>query len=502
MSEKRLKLHWVTAVIESLKTLKEMFLPLIILIFADGFGARGSGPWYQEYWSFILLSGLIVILLVSGLIKWKRFEYWFEEDELRIESGLFIRKKRYIPFDRIQSLDYTEGIFHRPLKLVKVKVETAGNSGSLKAEAELTAITKEAANRVEREMSEAKKRKVSLGIEEQLIEELPTKVNQIFMMSTRDLLILATTSGGIGLILSGVAIFMTQFANLIPFDLVYEEISGFIKSGLLIVAIVVFLGFFIVWGISVVMTYLAYYGYSVSLDKEDIVIVRGLIEKKRATVPLKRVQSVRIIENPFRQLFGYATVVIENAGGGLGEGATINLFPLVKKTAINGPLKEIFTDLIIEEPTQKLPIRGRRYFYRINFLWMLPVVGVLTYLFYPYGLFSLLLSPFIVLWGMWQHRSASYEMYCNQLTMRFRRFSLNTAYLMKNRIQSMEIKQNYFHRKKSVATLSASVKSGMRTFNAQVSHMEETEAERILKWYEPKRDEHNCRNEKKDSRTE
>jgi len=66
----------------------------------------------------------------------------------------------------------------------------------------------------------------------------------------------------------------------------------------------------------------------------------------------------------------------------------------------------------------------------------------------------------------------------------------------------MEIKQNYFHRKKSVATLSASVKSGMRTFNAQVSHMEETEAERILKWYEPKRDEHNCRNEKKDSRTE
>lgn len=32
------------------------------------------------------------------------------------------------------------------------------------------------------------------------------------------------------------------------------------------------------------------------------------------TVPLNRVQSVRIIENPFRQLFGYAAVAIDSAG--------------------------------------------------------------------------------------------------------------------------------------------------------------------------------------------
>ena len=117
-----------------------------------------------------------------------------------------------------------------------------------------------------------------------------------------------------------------------------------------------FLGLLVVWGISVAMTLLAYYGFTVALDKEDIVITRGLIEKKRATVPLNRVQSVRIIENPLRQFFGYANVVIDNAGGGLGDGATINLFPLVKKKNINGPLKEIFPELIVEEPAGKLPV--------------------------------------------------------------------------------------------------------------------------------------------------
>ena len=70
------------------------------------------------------------LLLFSSrvIIKWKRFEYWFEDDELRIEYGLFVKKKRYIPFDRIQSLDYTEGILHRPLQACQSE---GGNSRQL-----------------------------------------------------------------------------------------------------------------------------------------------------------------------------------------------------------------------------------------------------------------------------------------------------------------------------------------------------------------------------------
>ena len=52
-----------------------------------------------------------------------------------------MKKKRYIPFERIQSLDFSEGILQRPFGLVKVKVETASSSSS-EAEAVLTAIKK------------------------------------------------------------------------------------------------------------------------------------------------------------------------------------------------------------------------------------------------------------------------------------------------------------------------------------------------------------------------
>ena len=486
MSEPRYKLHWITALIEVLKTAKEAILPLIVLLFANGF--NDTGKWYLDYLTFMIFGVLMIAFFITGIIKWKRFEYWFEDDELRIEYGLFVKKKRYIPFDRIQSLDYTEGILHRPFKLVKVKVETAGGSTSKKAEAELTAITKEAAELIERELADAKSGKRVLQVEdgEDTVEfpiEVEPQAKPVFKMSAKDLVILATTSGGIGIILSGAGVFLSQFAELIPFEWMYEELSSFITFGALLIALAVFIGFVIVWGLSVAMTFFSYYGFTVSLDERDIIITRGLLEKKRMTVPLNRVQSVRIIENPFRQLFGYAAVAVDSAGGGGAEGAKINLFPLVKKKDIEGPLKELFQELILDEPSQKLPVRGRHFFYRIDFLWMLPAVGALIYYFFPYGMLSLLIIPIIVLFGLWQHRSAAISISGNQLTMRFRGFSLQTAYLMRKRIQSMKMKRNYFHKRKQVATLVASIKSGMGVFEAQVSHMDEVEAEKILSWY-------------------
>lgn len=493
MSEQqRYKLHWITAVIETLKTLKEAILPLVVLIFANGFKGGGTGLWYLDYLSFIIFGVLIISLFVSGIIKWKRFEYWFEDDELRIESGLFVKKKRYIPFDRIQSLDYTEGIFHRPFGLVKVKVETAGSSSAKQAEGELTAITKEAAKRVETEMAEAKKRQrempategeMATPIEEMPIEE-ESNFRKIFSMTSKDLLVLATTSGGVGVILSGVAIFLSQFGELLPFEWMFEEISAFIKFGVLIVAIAVFLGLLGVWILSVGMTLLSHYNFTVEMNEEDIVITRGLLEKKKVTVPLKRIQSVVVVENPFRKLFGYATVSIHSAGGGVGQSSKINLFPIVKRDRVLTYLEEVFPDLHLEEPANRLTAKSRPFYYRIDFLWMLPVIGAFTYFFFPYGLFSLAIIPVIIALGIWQHRSAAYDIISNQLTMRFRGISLQTAYMKKKRIQSMEMKQSYFHRRKGVATVIANIKSGMGVYHANVHHMDVEEAETILRWYE------------------
>lgn len=495
MSNERYQLHWITAVISVIKTLKEMIIPIIVLVFVNG--VNDTGIWFLDYLTFILFGLALVLFFITGIVKWKRYTYWFEEDELRIEYGLFVKKKRYIPFDRIQSLDYTESILHRPFKLIKVSIETAGESTKVSSEAELTAITKEAAAVIEQELAAAKRRKQAVDDSTDEIEmaasvaqpiESTRPATPIFQMPMQNLLMLASTSGGIGLILSGALAFLSQFIDVLPLREIYEEMAVFIKSGILFVLILVIIGLLLVWGISVLMNLLAYHSFTVHVDEEDLVITRGLLEKKRATVPLKRVQSVRIIENPFRQLFGYAAVIIDNPGGGIsGDGARIKLMPLVKKSQMLAPLQTLFPHIQFDAPSKKLRQRSRRFYYRVHYLWMLPVIGAVTYFFFPYGLWSFLLVPIVLCLGIWRHHSAAYEVSGDQLTIRSRFFSLETTYVQKRRIQSMQMRQNYFQRKNKVATIAGAIKSGMLPIFAEVRHMEEEEAARLLKWYEPKR---------------
>src|SRR5690625_656384 len=90
---------------------------------------------------FIFLSFLaifLILLIISSVLSWLRFTYRVEENELRIEQGVFIRKKRYISINRIHKIDLTADVIHRLFKLTKVQIDTASSGGG--AEVSLSAI--------------------------------------------------------------------------------------------------------------------------------------------------------------------------------------------------------------------------------------------------------------------------------------------------------------------------------------------------------------------------
>ncbi len=482
MSESK-RLHPISAVASFLKQLKELIIPFVLLFVLNGGGDKGG---FWDYMPLISMAVVLVVVLVAGFIKWLRFTYRLAEGELRIEYGLFVKKKRYIPFDRIQSLNFSEGIIHRPFGLVKVKVETAGSSNSRESEAELTAILKEEALELERIIYREKRKASSAEMSEEVeSEKTGNEEKAVFRMNAKDIWVLAATSGGIGVILSGVGVFLSQFSEFIPYESVYDEMMMFVKSGLAIIAVLSFIVLVVAWVVSVGWTFVVYGDFTIRLNDDNLVITRGLLEKKQVTVPLNRVQGIRIVENPLRQLLGFCTVVIENAGGSVLEkdSSTIKLMPVVRKKRVEGLLKEIFPDYELSESFDKLPRRAlRRYIIRAA-VWVLIPAVIAAILFWPFGLLAILLVlPFGMI-GYLQHRTGGWNLSGNQLALRYRGILKHTAYMKKNRIQSLDAKQSRFQARKDLTTITTTLKSGQAGYSSEVADLEERDASRIYDWF-------------------
>src|SRR5699024_2891273 len=79
-----------------------------------GLGA-GAIAFFQNsfFWALIFIGAVILLLMTFSVISWFRFTYRVEDGELRIEKGIFIRKKRYIPIHRIHKIDFSANVIHR-----------------------------------------------------------------------------------------------------------------------------------------------------------------------------------------------------------------------------------------------------------------------------------------------------------------------------------------------------------------------------------------------------
>ena len=489
MSNEKYKLHPVTAIINVVKALKDLLVPIVIILLANGFNLNfdyRNEDFFGEMVPLIFLVVIVFWTMINGLIKWATFTYWFEDNELRVEYGLFVKKKRYIPFDRIQNLNYKEGIFHRIFKLVQVQVETAG-SKSGKPEAELTAVTREAADEIELRMNRAKQKECSIEVGETKQEILEESSSIVHKMKVPELLLLATTSSGVGVVLAGVFAVVSQFAEFIPFDSIYEEFAFLLKYSFIAVAILIAMALLLTWVISVGLTFLNYYDFTVTKENNRLIITRGLIEKKRVTIPLNRVQAIKIVENPFQQMLGLVAIAVESAGGGFSGEADkkIILFPLISKKEALKPLQELFPEYDFTMiPSVKPPKRGQSFFYRIDFLWLIPTIVAVSYFFYPYGLLSLLLIFPVLLLGRWQFKTTGYTINNQQITIVSRLISRVTFFAMKKRIQVTESSQTYFQKRKSIGSVKIVVMSGMTGASAVVRHIEQEDAEKIFNWYE------------------
>ncbi|SIB67859.1 Bacterial membrane flanked domain [Mycobacteroides abscessus subsp. abscessus] len=94
----------------------------------------------------------------------------------------------------------------------------------------------------------------------------------------------------------------------------------------------------------------------------------------------------------------------------------------------------------------------------------------------------MLLLPAVV-WSFLKFRAAGWHISGSQLTLRYRTFSKHTVYMMKNKVQSLSLKESRFQKRKQLATVEATVKSGSGGSGGKAADLDISDAEQIYKWY-------------------
>jgi putative membrane protein len=468
------RLHPIAIIINAGKNIKKFIYSLIPFVFFR------HSPKDVIIFGLIALFILIFIVFLTSLLSWIRYTYRMENGELRIEYGLFIRKKRYIPLERIQSLDLSEGILQQMFGLVKVQVETAGGGHSEEAEIVLSAITKQEAQVLQNYVTS----KNSDYQEDKLAPETAL----IYKISSSGLLLLSLTSGGVGVVVSAVLAFLSQLDDFIPYKKWFGRFEHWAESSIITVTVLVFIGLLLAWMIALVRTILKYANFTVVKSENDIIISQGLLEKRQITVPIKRIQAIRISENIISQILGLATVYIESAGGSTKniEGSKVLLLPMVRLKGIAEVIEPNLNEFHITSGFHPVPKKALfRYIIRS---WYIPVPVVIASLVFlkTWGLLSFTLLGIMTIIAILKYKSAGWNIESQQLSLRFRGIVRTTVFMRKNKIQSLEIGESYFQRRKNLGSIKAVVKSGTGPSGGTVRDLGREDIKVIYDWYSRK----------------
>lgn len=458
--------HPVAALTSVLRTLREMIIPIILVFFL---GRGGDSPLFT-WWGASLI---LLVLLISGFVNWLRFTWRVEDEELRIEQGLFVRKKRYVPRDRIQAIDISSGPLQRLFGLVKLKVLTAGGSSP---EAQINAISRSDARAIQR----------ALQVEMKEPETEDAESNwPVYRITRKRLLLAASTAGSFGVALSIVGTFMAQINQFIDEEQLVTFVEAWAGSGgadTQFWIVFVLVAVLAAWLLSVLGTLLRFSGFTLTRNGNEIYIRRGLFEKKQITIPYHRIQAVRVVEGILRQPFGFAMVYVENAGFGDEGGKTTVVFPLIRKRELKGFLEDMLPGYDVQIPGVRPPGRA---FLRYQIRTVVPALIAASLVAWYFGIYWLVpvifLTAGLIAYVRYRDAAAGFE--GENGFLRFRRLARTTVLIKRRRVQSLSVLANWFQRRKNLCTVMAVVASGKGGAVFRVDHLDESVRREWLGWY-------------------
>ena len=496
------KLHPLSIMTTGLRYMRGLLIPLIFVIVSRGF----SGGRADLAITFIFPLVAAIGSILFSAIHWMMFRYALTERELVIRSGVISRQERVVPLERIQSVDLEEAPLERVLGIVRVRVETAA-TGSSEAKIELHSLGRDAAQALRSQLVTTRQHAAGSdvtapgGTETTPLESLSTSGELIRKLSVRELLLAGATSGRIGPA-AAIAGLSVQFGTEYIPNSWWERVpwQGATHANVqIIAAIVISLGLF-AWLLAIGSTVLVYAGFELRRLGDQLIIQHGLLDRKRRTIPVRRIQAILMVEGLIRQPFGFGELKFESAGqagGGREQAESGVLFPFLSMREMPGLVATACPAFALPfqpDALRRLPPRALRRYVVPEIAWTVVLAGAVNLIFWrwfdePTGspLVALVLIPIFTLLGWSQFRTAGWQVTPIHLLMRWRTATgRNTMITRRQRLQHRALSANPFQRRASLVTFHASVASGSAGGHFALAQLDRDDAERLLAELSPR----------------
>lgn len=479
--------HPAVILLEAARGLSALAVPAILLVVS-----RGEDR--QQF--FVLFGGLwLVVSVLYQVIAWRQFTFEVSGPEVRVRSGVLERKERFIPLERIQAVDIRESLLQRLFGVVGVRIETAaGGSGA--ADVKIDALTRDDAEFLRRRLGVIA-RGVPAGDTLAGSESMPTPTfaaegELIRRLSTRELLVAGVTSGTIGPALAVVGFFSQIIDDILPEE-IYERLAmgATTLSPRTLIPIAVAVGLF-AWLLAIAGTVLTYGNFELRRAGDRVVISHGLLDRRRRTIPVARMQAIVVREGLLRRPLGLATVSFESAGYGQEQGESGVLWPLLRRDEAIALVTDVAPGLATSIDPAGLAGPPPRAFSRyvvidlVSWLlfgaialavtWALAtglVFTQLSWLQWWWGGLVFLALPVVALDAVMRYRDAGWRIDPRQLVViSSGGLTRSTTIVPRRRIQFRSIARNPFQRRADLATLRVAVASGGQGGGAAIEHLD------------------------------
>jgi putative membrane protein len=258
-------------------------LALLVLVAIASTGKSGNT-------AELIDLGLVIIAAAAAVVSWLVTRWRLDGSTLRIETGLLRRDSRQLPVARIQAVDVVCPLLARWLGLAELQVRLAGSSS---ADGRLAYLTEQAAHDLRARLLAAHH-----GLD-QSTPEPPERVVAVVPAGRLVGSVVLTGATWVPLIVVAIELVALREAG--------SAVAGAATGGTLTAYIIGLAS--VTW-----RRVSTQYGFTVAESPDGIRLRRGLLGTVAETIPLRRVQAVRMVEPLLWRPLGWCRLEVDVAG--------------------------------------------------------------------------------------------------------------------------------------------------------------------------------------------